>query len=151
MIEPLELPVFSLIGIPVILVVAGFFLLMLKILTRSGRFFVIRKRWPAEMKPAGTEYNRQNIALQGVWFKNTANLVVAGKGLYLSFGFPVSLYEPGAAFIPWNSVRFIKKGRAFLTDVYEYEVWVDPPVILTVTGLIAGSFPGDLNPGIVAA
>lgn len=144
----MEWLVFSIIA--VILVVAGFFLLILRILTRSGRFYEIRERWPAKMKPAGIEFNRHNIALQGVWFKNIANLVVAGEGLYLSFGFPVSLYERGAAFIPWISVRFIKKGRVFVTDVYEYEVQVDPPVILTVTGLIAGLFPGDLNPGITA-
>jgi hypothetical protein len=122
-----------------------FFGLMRKLVKDSG-FARIREIWPAQEPPAGKKYNHQYTALNGIWYKNAANLIIADDGLYLSFGFPVSLSMPDAVFIPWRSITFQEVSRSFWTDSCNYQIAMDPPVTLSFMKRVAVSFPEYLQP-----
>lgn len=129
----------------IITVLWFFFRMMGKLVMNSGfpRLFQI---WPADMKPQGICFYRQYIALDDMWFKNAANLIIGDEGLYLSFGFPISLSIPQAVLIPWKQIRFQNKHRAFWTEVYDYQIVSEKPVILTIMKRVARSFPEHLQP-----
>lgn len=129
-----------------IFIILWLFFRMMRRMVLSSRFPAIHELWPAETRPPGRSFYRQNIALHDIWYKNAANLVIADEGLYVSFGFPVSLSIPQAALIPWKYFRYQSKGRAFWTDVYKYQIMMEEPVICTVMRNVAGSFPEELKP-----
>lgn len=125
----------------IISLVMWIFFMAIKRFNSSSDFPKIVERWPAYSKPEGKRFSRQYIALNQIWFKNAANLVIADEGLYLSFGFPISLTIKDAACIPWNYLTYRKKTRYLWTDMYEYEIQLDTPVILTVMARVARAFP----------
>lgn len=124
-----------------ILLIMWFFFTAIKRFTKTSDFPKIADTWPAISKPTGKKFYRQYIALNQIWYKNCANLIIADEGLYLSFGFPMSLSIKQAACIPWEYLSYQKKGRSFWTDVYEYQILLDKPVTLTVMARITRAFP----------
>lgn len=115
-------------------------------LTSSGDFGELYHTWPAEHRSAGRVFHRQYLAINGIWYSNTATLIVGDKGLHISFAFPISLSISQAAYIPWDKIRFFKTSRAFWTDVYEYQVAGKHQIIITVMKQVAFAFPESLKP-----
>lgn len=128
----------------IIITVLWFFFKMMGRMVTSSAFPRLYDLWPALAKPPGKTFSRQYIALNEVWYKNAANLVIADEGLYVSFGFPVSLSISQAVLIPWEYLRYQDKRRAFWTDTYVYQILLDSPVLLTVMKGVARSFPKHL-------
>ena len=103
-----------------VVTVVWLFFKMSKKLVSTSDFPRIAEEWPAFTTPPGTTFSRQNIALNTVWYKNCANVIIAEEGLYISLGFPVSLSTIRAVIIPWRNIRYLKKSCVFWTDVQEY-------------------------------
>lgn len=125
----------------IIILVMWFFFTAMKRFNTTSDFPKITDTWPAVSRPAGKKFYRQYIALNQIWYKNCANIIIADEGFYLSFGFPISLSISQAACIPWKYLSYQKKSRSFWTDVYEYQILLEKPVTLTVMARIARAFP----------
>lgn len=151
---------------PFFLVIAPFFIILtvlvivlfltvfhfLKNLDKSGGYSILVEQWPASQEPSGTVFSHQNVGVGKIWYKNCVKMVISWEGLFIALGFPFRLgflihSESGTnALIPWGSVQFRQKSSAFWTEVYEYEIQSEKPVILTVSKQIAHSFPEYLKP-----
>jgi len=144
--------IFLLVGIVFLVVtllvvlVLWIFLVMMKKLVNKSDFPQMAQRWPALATPEGITFSRQNIALNAIWYKNCATIIITKDGLYISFGFPVSSSIREEVLIPWKYITYLNKSQAYWTDVFEYQIAMDNPVILTVSDRVAQSFPGYLQP-----
>lgn len=139
------------------ILILAFFLAVLnffKKLDKSGGFSILAEQWPARLEPSGSVFSHQTLGLGKIWYKNCVNVVSSDGGLYISVGFP---FRRGTLFcsdsgkstlIPWGSLRFRQKKCAFWTEMYEYEVQSQKPVILTVSKKIAYSFPEYIKPPV---
>jgi hypothetical protein len=142
--------VLSIMILALFLVVLQFF----KHLDKSGGFSILAEQWPARLEPSGTVFSHQTLGLGKIWYKNCVKVVSSDGGLYISVGFPFrrgTLFcsDSGkSALIPWGSIRFRQKKSAFWTDMYEYEVQSQKPVILTVPKQIAYSFSEYVKPPV---
>jgi hypothetical protein len=134
---------FVFLGALIIVFVLCIFFYIMRKLVNSSEYPRISEIFPSASKPEGKVFYRQYLALNGIWFKNSANLVITDKGLYISFGFPLSLTISQAVLIPWSYLRYQQKKRAFWTDVYEYVIILEDPVVMTVMKQVAESFPED--------
>ncbi|MBP9009364.1 MAG: hypothetical protein KBG16_12020 [Methanospirillum sp.] len=129
-----------------LILILGIFYKVYTSLNTSRGLAAVSQRWPAETIPSGKRFSRQSIAVGNLWYKNCANLVVANEGLYISLGFPFSIIGSNSTCILWKYLHYAKKGRAFWMNVYEYEIEMDDPIILTVIKPVATAFPERLKP-----
>lgn len=137
---------FFLLDFLIIILVLWIFFRAMKKLVDNSDFPEIANRWPAIIKPVGKEFNRQYVALNAIWYKNCANIIIADEGLYISLGFPVSLSSDTSTLIPWKYLSYHQKSRSFWSEVHEYQINLEPPITLTVMARVARSFPEQIRP-----
>ncbi len=115
--------------------------ILMKKLVKKSCFPAIVKRFPALISLQGLPFYRETIALGTIWYKNCATLMSTEDGLFLSFGFPISLIYSETAFIPWDYITYAGKNQTFWTDISDYLIDMDSQVRLSVPDRVAQSFP----------